>query len=362
MDGPIRSSYTFPAYNPYPVAGPSSLPAAPTPAPTPASTTEEPKIPRPPNSWIIFRKKMSEVYKADPERQKIPQWIVSQQISQIWKSMSGDELAVYAQQAEEAKEEHRRKYPNYEYRPRRRMPKERRQAEKLQQREEQRNKRKRTKKSSTPPSVDLPPVTLSLPYVDATPEPASTQVPSLPDPSPLHTAPDSVLTHMPPWLVNELCLTLSPPVSEAPSPDGSPMRPMLPSELIRATSTSEELVLTPSDSLPGLQDLQAWQPAEGMLARSSSSSSTSDWPLAAEVSTMLDMPEVVLPLADEEFFNEICEVSNFDFVISRISADFTLAVLPVRHVFLFLPRRTQLVEQHSEFSSRPRIRCASVGS
>ncbi|KAI0631201.1 hypothetical protein C8Q77DRAFT_192613 [Trametes polyzona] len=78
--------------------------------------TTSTKIPRPVNSFMVFRK---------AHRQDIASMIdnsqeknISKAVAEIWNNMSEEEKAPYRDTANNEKNEHRRRYPDYKYRPR----------------------------------------------------------------------------------------------------------------------------------------------------------------------------------------------------------------------------------------------------
>lgn len=79
-------------------------------------------IPRPPNSWILYR--LSRIAEAqalvakDPSRaREVPAAAVSGVIAKWWKAEPEEVKAIWKAKAQRAKEEHARKYPGYKYRP-----------------------------------------------------------------------------------------------------------------------------------------------------------------------------------------------------------------------------------------------------
>lgn len=82
-------------------------------------------IPRPANAFILFRSdpaSRAEVLvqaRGDGgETRQERQADISKQLSEVWKKLPADVKAYWRQRAEEAKEEHKRQYPDYQYRPR----------------------------------------------------------------------------------------------------------------------------------------------------------------------------------------------------------------------------------------------------
>ncbi|KAH7200269.1 mating type 1-2-1 protein [Fusarium oxysporum] len=80
------------------------------------------KIPRPPNAYILYRKERHQSIKA--QRPDITNNEISQVLGRLWNSETREVRALYKQMADHKKAEHRRQYPDYQYRPRR--PSERR--------------------------------------------------------------------------------------------------------------------------------------------------------------------------------------------------------------------------------------------
>ncbi|KAJ6581817.1 hypothetical protein B0H19DRAFT_1061322 [Mycena capillaripes] len=102
---------------------PSSLPSAPSEGLL-TTTTVERQIPRPPNSFIIFRTEFSQRHKnarGSRARRDVKEIgvTVSRKAADAWRKLSPEEKQPYQRRAELAKEQHARDYPNYQYRPRR---------------------------------------------------------------------------------------------------------------------------------------------------------------------------------------------------------------------------------------------------
>lgn len=73
------------------------------------------KIPRPPNSWILFRREKSkQLREANPN---ISTGEVSTEAARQWKALSDEEKGFYQEMAREAAEQHKIQYPDYVYRP-----------------------------------------------------------------------------------------------------------------------------------------------------------------------------------------------------------------------------------------------------
>nr|BAE93754.1 mating type gene [Diaporthe sp. 930811-17] len=82
---------------------------------TVGSSQSTEKIPRPPNSWIIFRKQKSkELREANPN---MSAGEVSTEAARQWKAMSDEDKGIYQAMAQEAAEQHKIQYPNYRYQP-----------------------------------------------------------------------------------------------------------------------------------------------------------------------------------------------------------------------------------------------------
>ncbi|KAG8166830.1 hypothetical protein KVR01_002519 [Diaporthe batatas] len=73
------------------------------------------KIPRPPNSWILFRRdKSKQLREANPN---ISTGEVSTEAARQWKALSAEEKGFYQEMARQAAEDHKTQYPDYVYRP-----------------------------------------------------------------------------------------------------------------------------------------------------------------------------------------------------------------------------------------------------
>nr|AGH03201.1 mating type protein [Leptographium longiclavatum]AGH03205.1 mating type protein [Leptographium longiclavatum]AGH03209.1 mating type protein [Leptographium longiclavatum] len=73
----------------------------------------EPRIPRPPNAWIIYRS-----HKSKEIRKKVPHvtaGYISTLVSQMWKQESCAIRLLYNDKAIEAQKVHKAMYPNYKY-------------------------------------------------------------------------------------------------------------------------------------------------------------------------------------------------------------------------------------------------------
>ncbi|KAF5327294.1 hypothetical protein D9619_003917 [Psilocybe cf. subviscida] len=96
---------------------PESTFSLPSPPPIPTiqdSKTDEPHIPRPPNSFILFRQEYCRHYNRKGKRLTKN---VSQAASEVWKSLSSAEKKYWQSLADEAKRAHREMYPGYKFKP-----------------------------------------------------------------------------------------------------------------------------------------------------------------------------------------------------------------------------------------------------
>ncbi|KAM0195116.1 hypothetical protein ACHAPA_005713 [Fusarium lateritium] len=75
------------------------------------------KIPRPPNAYIIYRKERHQ--KIKKERPTLTNNQISMILGRTWNMEDTEVRHLYKLKADAVKEEHRRKYPDYQYRPRR---------------------------------------------------------------------------------------------------------------------------------------------------------------------------------------------------------------------------------------------------
>ncbi|KAL7912825.1 hypothetical protein GGI35DRAFT_263809 [Trichoderma velutinum] len=74
--------------------------------------------PRPRNSFMLYRQHHQSSVAKDNKGSSNPE--ISKIIGSMWKSLEEDERAIWAQMAEEEKQIHAKKYPNYRYKPNRR--------------------------------------------------------------------------------------------------------------------------------------------------------------------------------------------------------------------------------------------------
>ncbi|TRM58479.1 hypothetical protein BD626DRAFT_633973 [Schizophyllum amplum] len=75
---------------------------------------QEARIPRPPNSWILFRDHFRRNFAPSDI---IEQSKISKAASPIWRGLTPKDRAYWDNLANEEKVEHRRKYPDYKYQP-----------------------------------------------------------------------------------------------------------------------------------------------------------------------------------------------------------------------------------------------------
>ncbi|KAG6891760.1 hypothetical protein C0992_006181 [Termitomyces sp. T32_za158] len=99
-------------------------------------------IPRPPNSWILYRSDMVALLAPPPPGTTRSQADVSRIISSMWKTEKPEVKAEYERRAEVKKFEHAAMYPNYRY-----MPKSKELKEELRKAKEERRKKKNKRDS-----------------------------------------------------------------------------------------------------------------------------------------------------------------------------------------------------------------------
>ncbi|KAK0490940.1 hypothetical protein IW261DRAFT_1413365 [Armillaria novae-zelandiae] len=86
-------------------------------APDPAT---EPKIPRPPNAFILFRSDiLKKLREKDPKNKTGKQRFLSQVAGEAWRRITPEERQAFNNLAEEARADHLKKYPNYRFSPQR---------------------------------------------------------------------------------------------------------------------------------------------------------------------------------------------------------------------------------------------------
>ncbi|KNE97940.1 hypothetical protein PSTG_08813 [Puccinia striiformis f. sp. tritici PST-78] len=80
--------------------------------------TKEEKLPRPPNSWILYRS--DKIVEMKAEHKGLAQCLLSKEIATRWHNESKEVKNEYEKKAEVIKAEHAVKYPDYKYSPKRR--------------------------------------------------------------------------------------------------------------------------------------------------------------------------------------------------------------------------------------------------
>ncbi|KAG8671786.1 hypothetical protein FPOAC2_05146 [Fusarium poae] len=91
----------------------------------PELSIPRPRIPRPPNAYILYRKERHQIVKG--KRPGITNNEISQVLGRCWNAETPDVRRYYKKKADEIKEEHKRLYPDYQYRPRKSSERRRRQ-------------------------------------------------------------------------------------------------------------------------------------------------------------------------------------------------------------------------------------------
>lgn len=74
---------------------------------------DEPRIPRPMNSWLFFRTEKVKELKASEEHGGSTQAVLSKVVSEMWKQETPQTKRAYALQAEQSRVEHELRYPLY---------------------------------------------------------------------------------------------------------------------------------------------------------------------------------------------------------------------------------------------------------
>jgi hypothetical protein len=179
----------------------------------PSASSRQP--PRPLNAWILYRKaKLAELLKEEPELKRQPQAELSKRISRLWKEESDEIRTRYEYEANVHKTQHQEQYPDYQFRPQKRAEKERMREERRVEKEKERKQQQRrirnmSQSSARQPSVPTTPAPSSIlpPVHDFLAELANT------NPSEFHTVCTNTYGPYGP----------SPPVSQCPSPNGSPV-------------------------------------------------------------------------------------------------------------------------------------------
>lgn len=219
MAGPTRTSHHVEGHNPigqHPQAQAS------------ASNTAEKqpvRISRPPNPWILYRKdKLVHLMNSHPEHKKLPQAELSKLISTMWRSESAPIRQYYELQADIAKEQHQKDHPEYQYRPQKKADKERQREEKRLEKEREKEARQRAKQLQQQARRHSP--YARVPAMPTTLPPGAPMPPSVPMPPSALQPQNSNQVHQ--LVVTQFGMTgPSPPVSECPSPNGSPLMPFI---------------------------------------------------------------------------------------------------------------------------------------
>lgn len=219
MAGPTRTSHHVEGHNPigqHPQAQAS------------ASNTAEKqpvRISRPPNPWILYRKdKLVHLMNSHPEHKKLPQAELSKLISTMWRSESAPVRQYYELQADIAKEQHQKDHPEYQYRPQKKADKERQREEKRLEKEREKEAKQRAKQLQQQARRQSP--YARVPATPTTLPPGAPMPPSVPVPPSAFQPQNSNQVHQ--LVVTQFGITgPSPPVSECPSPDGSPLMPFI---------------------------------------------------------------------------------------------------------------------------------------
>ncbi|EJF58205.1 high mobility group box domain-containing protein, partial [Dichomitus squalens] len=94
------------------------MPRAPTHRETERDSQQE-KIPRPPNAWILYRTDLLNQWKANRSPHEPPsrQSDISRLVSARWKAEDSAIKLEYEKRAAIAKAEHKKRYPDYKYTP-----------------------------------------------------------------------------------------------------------------------------------------------------------------------------------------------------------------------------------------------------
>lgn len=145
MPGPIRTSHErvdSERYNPIAQAQPAA---------SSSSNADKGKKqpPRPLNAWIIYRREKFASLTADKkiggDGKPKPQAEISKIISEEWRNENADVRQHFEHLANLAKAEHQKIYPEYQFRPQKRVDKEREKEEKRQEKERDKEAAKRAK-------------------------------------------------------------------------------------------------------------------------------------------------------------------------------------------------------------------------
>ncbi|KLO20368.1 hypothetical protein SCHPADRAFT_884447 [Schizopora paradoxa] len=173
--------------------------------------------PRPLNAWIIYRReKLQEILK-DPENKRLPQSELSKKISALWKAETDDSRARFEYEANLSKAQHQKDYPDYQFRPMKRADKQKERIEKKKEADRERAERKMAKIGKRASSTNASTAATPLEGGQQFEGPSSSHLPSAPSTSSAqHQQVHSFMVQR-----YGVCGP-SPPLSQAPSPYGSP--------------------------------------------------------------------------------------------------------------------------------------------
>lgn len=198
-----------------------------------ASDARPRQPPRPLNAWILYRRaKLKELLQEDPELKRLPQSELSKKISRFWKEEPDIIRQQYEFEANVHKSEHQQNFPDYQFKPQKRSDKERDREERRVLKERERAEHRRMR-SIAAPATRQPSVTPS-----ADPTPSSPKPPAMTD----TRTPAEMQAYQVMRYGND---GPSPPVSEAPSPFGSPVPGSRP---LNVVSESERSRSRPPDA------------------------------------------------------------------------------------------------------------------
>ncbi|KAL0578272.1 hypothetical protein V5O48_003716 [Marasmius crinis-equi] len=162
--------------------------------------TRDPRVPRPANQFMIFRKVLIEWVKTRAFPRMMMGRNISMLASNVWKNMDHEDKQKYATLAEQVKTAHALRYPDYQYRPRRRSLKEK--AMEMEKKRKKYAKRNPVEAGKGPKlgSPLVPTVSRPIPSLEGTsPYQSSHLVHSQAAPSysvgRLHDTPDSFSSH-----------------------------------------------------------------------------------------------------------------------------------------------------------------------
>lgn len=84
----------------------------------PSTSTSDVQPPRPPNSWILYRAwKVKNLPPCAPGEARRSQGEISAIVSEMWRNENANIRAYFERLADEAKADHKEKYPGYRYKP-----------------------------------------------------------------------------------------------------------------------------------------------------------------------------------------------------------------------------------------------------